>query len=204
MNKHNKPRKENHGPGNRFGHGADRIQTISDSQRRFAAQFSVSAAERRVEGASADAHTPGGGRWASKTDRPPKAPGGSPPGSRWAVKSHAHESFGGHAPVSRITGAGAFNRVQAGQGNFGSTRPEIHEEDRSRSNGHPGEIRVDQGCAHVGVAAGRGAGGRMSVRGGGRGDGGRGAVRGRVGGRGDGAPHRAKSSTGNTAAVSDP
>lgn len=71
--------------------GAERIQTISDSQKRFAAQFSHPTVSS-VGSATTNMRIPGGSRWASKPERLKAHSGGSPLGSRWPVSSQARDN----------------------------------------------------------------------------------------------------------------
>lgn len=116
-------------PAKMLEHGVERLQTISDSQRKFAAQFSLPAADRPAKGAS-NSHPPGGSRWASKSRKPPKKPGGSPVGSRWAVKSQPPDSFASHEPVLQLSGGVGRRGVQ---GKYGSARQAVEQEGRLRA-----------------------------------------------------------------------
>lgn len=179
-NKPNQPTTEYHGTARRMEHGQERIQTISDSQRKFAAQYSLSATERGT-GRAADVRIQGGSRWASKPGRPPKNPEESPVGSRWAAKPQPQESsFGMHMPVSR-NATGAF--AGGVQGHYGANRLGSHKEDRLR-NEQAGGIRSDRAGVRDGAAVGRG-GGALGAGGGSGGS-----------GRGDGGQHRGKTSAG--------
>lgn len=186
-NKPDQATKGYHGPTRRVAHGAERIQIISDSQRKFAAQFSLSAAERDVDGA-ADARIPGGSRWSSRPGRPPKNPGGASVGSRWSVKSQqAQESFGGQAPVLQMSG----EMPRRLRGNYDLARPGVSVEDQLHSE-HLGDGGSDRR---------RGRAGGESSGGGGRGEGVGDGRPGREGGRGEG-QHREKPSPGSKSAVS--
>lgn len=110
-------------------HGVERLQTISDSQRKFAAQFSLPAADRAAKGAT-NSHPPGGSRWASKSRKPPKKPGDSPVGSRWAVKPQPPDSFASHEPVLQLSGGVGRRGVQ---GKYGSARQAVEQEGRLRA-----------------------------------------------------------------------
>lgn len=76
--------------------GADRIQTICDSQKRFAAQFSHPAVSR-VGGLTAHSRMPAGSRWASKPEGPKAHSGCSPVGTRWSVGAQARDN---HVPLA--------------------------------------------------------------------------------------------------------
>ena len=109
-------------------HGVERLQTISDSQRKFAAQFSLPAADRPAKGA-ANSHPPGGSRWASKSRKPPKKSGSSPVGNRWSVKPQPPESFASNEPVLQLSG-GVTRGGMADK--YGSARQGVDQEGRLR------------------------------------------------------------------------
>lgn len=129
----NKPKgqkKEGGSPSRRLEHGADRIQTISDSQRKFAAQFSLSAAEKEAEGEE-NVRIRSGNRWASKPGHSQKCPGGS----RWSIEYQPQGSVGGPATVSRMP--------QEAQTNGSLSRSDVCDKGRLQSD-HPEGAQTDQ------------------------------------------------------------
>lgn len=153
--------------------GADRIQTISDSQKRFAAQFSHPATTRNST-ATANARMTGGSRWASKPERSKTQPGGSPVGSRWPVNSQARES----------------SRMPLASDRSGTTEVDVrapsHYSPRALDDGDAPRYRNERGASAGG--GGRAVGGSESRANGGQ-------------GRDEGAQRQTKSSSGSKSGV---
>lgn len=193
-----KPSDDCHGSARRLEHGAERIQTISASQRKFAAQFSLSAVKTGTEG-TADSRAPGGGRWAPEPGRPrenPGNPGGSPVGSRWSVNPSGRQVGFGHEPAPPMQG----HYAQGVPGKYGSPRPRVDSDSRV-DIGREGGAWVGGAGALAGGVSGRDSE-RRNVGAGGRGDGSRVGGRERAGGRGDLTDSCTKSASGNRATVS--
>lgn len=116
------------------GGGAERIQTISDSQRKFAAQFSRPMREGGGAGLPADARGSGGSgsRWASKAEkpqerirapRPPENPGiratsFHAAGAHYRAHVHGKETEHGEAPelTGRLAQSSEMDKEEQGEG----------------------------------------------------------------------------------------
>lgn len=180
-NKINLQTNEGRDPASRLEHGAERIQTISDSQRKFAAQFSDLATQRRKEGA-AQGRASGGSRWASKPAKSPEKTRSSPISSRWSVIRKSPEGFRGDAPATQKSPE-VPSLVES---DYASASQSMHHKDRLRSQ-QVASLRPGIGEQRA-QAEPRCEGGEGGVKGAGAGEKGQAARdrgRGKGAGRGD-------------------
>lgn len=114
----NRPRSQSGaGRSNKNDVGAERLQSISDSQRKFAAQYSRSAAPRGLK-LSGDARGSGvGSRWASRPERPQDNVGVplAPDKSRFEEAKFRAAGVRNRAPIHGAEKGERIGRVQGGE-----------------------------------------------------------------------------------------
>lgn len=80
---------------------AERIETTADNQRTFAARFSHSPSETRLDGTDG-ARIPVQSRWASRFKRLPRTPGSSPTGVGWSSRTPGKEPSAVRLSLARL------------------------------------------------------------------------------------------------------
>lgn len=126
--------------------GAERLKTIKDSQRMFAARFRHAASEKCLDGTN-EGRIPGSSRWAPRFDRPPRTSRGSPMAGRWSTRPPHEHSMTGRMPLTRMSCEPIRSHVvrvdvpldSSSEASDGNGRPQNVGSSRKEGNGGEGK-----------------------------------------------------------------